>query len=90
MFRYAPIGEPRPYTRCYRCGGALGMSRAILYAYQPNPANFMRLGVDWLRSFREELALRWGDGHQSYCQRCRKNSVWKEESGVRGSTSCPG
>ena len=35
--------------------------------------------VNWLRSFREELAVRRGDGRQTYCQRCRKDSDWKDD-----------
>ncbi len=79
MFRYAPLGgEPR-YTRCYRCGELLGMSRRIMYAYRPSPVNVIPAMVNWLQSMREELALRWSDGRQTYCQRCRKDSDWTDD-----------
>ena len=35
--------------------------------------------VNWLQSLREELGTRWSDGRQSYCQRCRKHSDWKDD-----------
>ena len=79
MFRYAPLGAPQPYTRCYRCGELLGMSRQVMRAYQPSPASFVPAMVNWLQSLREELGTRWSDGRQSYCQRCRKNSDWKDD-----------
>ena len=78
MFRYAPIGK-EPYTRCYRCGELLGMSRSVMYAYRPSPVNFVPAMVNWLGELRRELASRWSDGNQSYCQHCRKNSNWKDD-----------
>ena len=78
MFGYAPIGK-EPYTRCYRCGELLGMSRSVMYAYRPSPVNFVPAMVNWLGELRRELASRWSDGNQSYCQRCRKNSNWKDD-----------
>ena len=78
MLGYAPIGK-EPYTRCYRCGELLGMSRSVMYAYRPSPVNFVPAMVNWLGELRRELASRWSDGNQSYCQRCRKNSNWKDD-----------
>ena len=78
MFRYAPIGK-EPYTRCYRCGELLGMSRSVMYAYRPSPVNIVPAMVNWLGELRRELASRWSDGNQSYCQHCRKNSNWKDD-----------
>ena len=78
MFRYAPIGK-EPYTRCYRCGELLGMSRSVMYAYRPSPVNVVPAMVNQLVELRRELASRWSDGGQSYCQRCRKNSNWKDD-----------
>ena len=79
MFRYAPLGGEPLYTRCYRCGELLGMSRRIMYAYRPSPVNVVPAMVNWLQSLREELALRWSDGRQTYCQRCRKDSDWTDD-----------
>ena len=78
MLGYAPIGK-EPYTRCYRCGELLGMSRSVMYAYRPSPVNFVPAMVNWLGELRRELASRWSDGNQLYCQRCRKNSNWKDD-----------
>ncbi len=79
MFRYSSSGVTRPYTRCYRCGELLGMSRRIMYAYRPSPVTIVPAMVNWLQSLREELASRWSDGRQNYCQRCRKDSDWNDE-----------
>ena len=79
MFGYAPLGKEQPYTRCYRCGELLGMSRSVMYAYRPSPVNFVPAMVNWLGELRRELASRWSDGNQSYCQSCRKNSNWKDD-----------
>ena len=79
MFRYTSLGGEPTYTRCYRCGELLGMSRRVMRAYQPNPVNLVRLGLDWLGTLREDLAAQWSGGWESYCQRCRKNSAWNED-----------
>ena len=79
MFRYAPLGKEQSYTRCYRCGDLLGMSRSVMYAFRPSPVNFVTAMVNRLGELRHEMALRWSDGNQSYCQRCRKNSNWKDD-----------
>lgn len=55
------------------------MSRRIMYAYRPSPVNVVPAMVNWLQSLREELALRWSDGRQTYCQRCRKDSDWTDD-----------
>ena len=78
MFGYGPIGR-EPYTRCYRCGELLGMSRSVMYAYRPSPVNIVPAMVNWLVELRREMASRWSDGGQSYCQRCRKKSNWKDD-----------
>ena len=79
MFRYAPLGKEQPYTRCYRCGELLGMSRSVMYAFRPSPVNVVPAMVNQLVELRRELASRWSDGGQSYCQRCRKKSNWKDD-----------
>ncbi len=79
MFRYAPLGKEQPYTRCYRCGELLGMSRSVMYAFRPSPVNFVPAMVNRLVELRREMTSRWSDGNQSYCQRCRKNSNWKDD-----------
>ena len=89
MFRYAPLGEPLPYTRCYRCGELLGMSRSVMRAYQPSPVNAVRLGVDWLSTLRESLAVGLSGGWESYCQRCGKRSAWNEELPFSGPRADP-
>ena len=79
MFRYAPLGKEQPYTRCYRCGELLGMSRSVMYAFRPSPVNFVPAMVNRLVELRREMTSRWSDGNQSNCQRCRKNSNWKDD-----------
>lgn len=88
MYRYASLGEP-PYTRCYRCGELLGMSRSVMRAYQPSPVNAVRLSVDWLSTLRESLAVGLSGGWESYCQRCRKRSAWNEELPFSGPRADP-
>ena len=65
------------------------MSRSVMRAYQPSPVNAVRLGVDWLSTLRESLAVGLSGGWESYCQRCRKRSTWNEELPFSGPRAEP-
>lgn len=79
MFRYSPLGNRPRYTRCYRCGHLLGMSRVTLTAVEPGPVGGAPVSIETLEAMRHKLAMRRFDGYQDYCQRCRKKSDWNED-----------
>ena len=76
------MSAKRLYTRCYRCGETLGMGSSVIYALDPSQASALdrlRFSGYYLKEMLREMAMRWGDGHQDYCQRCRKRSDWKDD-----------
>ena len=55
------------------------MSRSVLYRVRfgsLTKLDYLKLVLEY---FRRELAVRTSYGGQSYCQRCRKNSNWKDD-----------
>ena len=47
-----------------------------MYRVDAGPVNITE---QQLESLRHQIGSRWSDGNQDYCQRCRKNSDWKDD-----------